>query len=181
MTDQSDPMFDSPSYLMFEMVRLVRRTSARMLPGQPRLPQLLVLWCVARGGPLSQRAVAERLRMDPGDLVGIVDALEKEGYLERRRDPGDRRRYALEVTGDGRRFLDAALEARIRLNEALFSPLSPQERALFKEMMLRVLAHHDDRFAGPDGEAGRDCGRGAAPGQDANAGTRAAARDRASS
>ncbi|MFE9099602.1 MarR family winged helix-turn-helix transcriptional regulator [Actinomadura geliboluensis] len=165
MTDQSDPMFESPSYLMFEMVRLVRRTAARMLPGQPRLPHLLVLWCVARSGPLSQRAVAERLRMDAGDLVGIVDALEEAGHLERRRDPEDRRRYALEVTEAGRLFLGAGLDARVRLNEALFAPLSPQERALFRDMLLRVLAHHDDRFAG----------------QDADARTGAAAPDRASS
>ncbi|MFA1543715.1 MarR family winged helix-turn-helix transcriptional regulator [Actinomadura monticuli] len=155
MTDQSDPMYDSPTYLMFETVRLVRRTAARMLPGQPRLPHLLVLWCVARSGPLSQREVAERLSMDPGDLVGIVDTLEKAGHVERRRDPGDRRRYALDATENGRLFLGESLDARVRLNELLFEPLSPAERRLFKEMLLRVLAHHDDRFAGTLQRTGR--------------------------
>jgi DNA-binding MarR family transcriptional regulator len=144
---QDDPMYDSPTYLMYETVRLVRRAGSRMFPGQPRMPHLLVLWCVARSGPLSQRDVAERLRMDAGDLVGIVDALEEAGHVRRRRDPADRRRYALEATDGGLGFLEESLQARRRLNEVLFEPLSPDERRLFREMLLRVLAHHDDRFA----------------------------------
>ncbi|MBO2460842.1 MarR family transcriptional regulator [Actinomadura sp. LCR2-06] len=150
-------MYDSPTYLMYETVRLVRRTGARMFPGQPRMPHLLVLWCVARSGPLSQRDVAERLRMDAGDLVGIVDALEEGGHVRRRRDPADRRRYALEATEDGRAFLEEGLLARRRLNEVLFEPLSPEERRLLREMLLRVLAHHDDRFTdlAPDDDAPR--------------------------
>lgn len=184
MTDQSDPMYDSPTYLMFETVRLVRRTAARLLPGQPRLPHLLVLWCVARSGPLSQREVAERLRMDPGDLVGIVDALERAGHVERRRDPEDRRRYALDATEDGRLFLGESLDARVRLNEALFEPLSPDERRLFREMLLRVLAHHDDRFTAPERDTA--LGQDTAPGLEAAAARQRAqagslTRDRASS
>ncbi|MGI5330843.1 MarR family winged helix-turn-helix transcriptional regulator [Actinomadura nitritigenes] len=147
MKDQDDPMYDSPTYLMYETVRLVRRAGTRMFPGQPRMPHLLVLWCVARSGPLSQRDVAERLRMDAGDLVGIVDALEEDGHVRRRRDPADRRRYALEATDGGLGFLEESLQVRRRLNEVLFEPLSPDERRLFREMLLRVLAHHDDRFA----------------------------------
>lgn len=163
MEERSDPMYDSPTYLMFEMLRLFRRTAARLLPGRPGLPQLLVLWCVARSGPLSQRDVAERLRMDAGDLVGIVDALEEAGHVRRRRDVEDRRRYALEATEDGRLFLGESLDARVRFNETLFEPLSPDERRLFKDMLRRLLAHHDERFAAhcpAPGASGQDTGAG---------------------
>jgi DNA-binding MarR family transcriptional regulator len=170
--DQDDPMYDSPTYLMYETVRVVRRAGARMFPGQPRMPHLLVLWCVARSGPLSQRDVAERLRMDAGDLVGIVDALEEAGHVRRRRDPADRRRYALEATDVGHDFLEESLQARRRLNEVLFEPLSPDERRLFREMLLRVLAHHDDRFAdlAPDEAPADEAPSDEAPSNDAPAG-----------
>ncbi|MEO3823855.1 MarR family winged helix-turn-helix transcriptional regulator [Actinomadura sp. B10D3] len=158
MQDRPDPLYDSPTYLMYETVRLVRRTASRMFPGQPRLPHLLVLWCVAQHGPLSQREVAERLRMDAGDLVGIVDALELAGHVERRRDPEDRRRYALEATEDGRLKLGESMKARVRLNEMLFEPLSPEERLLFRDMLLRVLAHHDERFTGAPEPSGQQTG-----------------------
>ncbi|URN03931.1 MarR family winged helix-turn-helix transcriptional regulator [Actinomadura madurae] len=160
MEDRPDPLYDSPTYLMFETVRLVRRTATRMFPGQLRLPHLLVLWCAARHGPLSQREVAERLRMDAGDLVGIVDALEDAGHVRRRRDPEDRRRYALEATEDGRLKLGEALDARVRLNEMLFEPLSPEERHLFRDMLLRILAHHDERFTGALEPPGQQTGTG---------------------
>ncbi|WUI03385.1 MarR family winged helix-turn-helix transcriptional regulator [Spirillospora sp. NBC_00431] len=149
MEDRPGPLCESPTYLMFELMRLARRTSARMFPGRLRLPHMFVLACVARLGPLSQREVAEHLRMDPGDLVGIVDALEEAGHVRRRRDPGDRRRYALEATEDGRLALGASMDERARLNETLFEPLSPDELRQFQGLMLRVLAHHDPRFAGP--------------------------------
>ncbi|TMQ91968.1 winged helix-turn-helix transcriptional regulator [Actinomadura soli] len=170
MEDRPGPLHESPTYLMFELMRLARRTSARMFPGHLRMPHMLVLECVARLGPLSQREVAEHLRMDPGDLVGVVDALEEAGSVRRRRDPGDRRRYALEATEDGRLALGTTLDDRARLNEALFEPLSPDELRLLKDLMLRVLAHHDHRFA---------CPASRPPGQDTAAG--AARRDRASS
>ncbi|MEV0665965.1 MarR family winged helix-turn-helix transcriptional regulator [Actinomadura luteofluorescens] len=146
MEDRPDPLYASPTYLLFETGRLVRRTSARMSPEQPRLPYLLVLSCVARHGPLSQRQVAGRLRMDAGDLVGIVDALERAGHVVRRRDPEDRRRYALDATEDGRLFLGACQNDRARLDDALFEALSPDETHLFKDLLLRILAHHDERF-----------------------------------
>ncbi|MFI0408828.1 MarR family winged helix-turn-helix transcriptional regulator [Actinomadura sp. 3N508] len=149
MEDPPGPLHESPGYLTFELIRLARRTSARVCPGQLRLAHLLVLDCVARLGPLSQREVAAHVRMDPGDLVGVVDALEEAGSVRRRRDPGDRRRYALEATEDGRLALGAGLADRARLDETLFEPLSPDELRLLKDLMLRVLAHHDHRFARP--------------------------------
>ncbi|MFD0690996.1 MarR family winged helix-turn-helix transcriptional regulator [Actinomadura fibrosa] len=154
MEDRPDPLHDSPSYLVFELVRLIRRTSAELFPGERlRLPHLLVLSCVARLGPLSQREVSEYLRMDAGDIVGLVDALEDAGHVRRRRDPGDRRRYALEATEDGRLFLAQSRDGRDRLNDLLFAPLAPHELDQFKALVLRVLAQHDERFTAPPGAA----------------------------
>ncbi|MFC6936891.1 MarR family winged helix-turn-helix transcriptional regulator [Actinomadura yumaensis] len=118
-----DPLFEMPTYLLFELGRLVRRTAHEVFSGEPlRMAHALVLACVAADGPLSQREVSERLRLDPGDVVGLVDALEEAGYVERRRDPGDRRRYRLDVTEAGRLFLARTRENRARLNETQFAP-----------------------------------------------------------
>ncbi|WP_308166280.1 MULTISPECIES: MarR family transcriptional regulator [Actinomadura] len=166
MSEQPDPLRESPTYLLYELVRLVRRTGAEMFPGdRVRLPHLMVLDCVARHGPLSQREASEYLRIDAGDMVGLVDALEAAGHVERRRDPRDRRRYALDVTEDGRLFLGAAREKRARLNDLLFAPLTGDELERFKELMVRVLAHHDTRFGDPSAASapGGNGAGGAAP------------------
>ncbi|GAA4062005.1 MarR family transcriptional regulator [Actinomadura miaoliensis] len=146
-----EPLLRAPTYLVAELTKLIRRESAGALPcadaaGRMRGPAVLVLACVAAEGPMSQRQVSERLRMDPADVVSLVDVLEERGYVERHRDPADRRRYRLDVTEDGRLFLARRREAGLRLNQRLFAPLTPEEMEQFTDMIVRVLAHHDPRF-----------------------------------
>src|SRR5689334_2039181 len=52
----------------------------------------------------SQRAIAQQLNIVPSSLVALVDDLEQRGLVERRTDPGDRRRHALHLTEAGERL-----------------------------------------------------------------------------
>lgn len=52
--------------------------------------------------------LSRKLLVDPSTLVPVVDALERKGYVERGKDPTDRRRTPLLLTEDG-----AALLGRI--------------------------------------------------------------------
>ncbi|HEX6469639.1 MAG TPA: MarR family winged helix-turn-helix transcriptional regulator [Streptosporangiaceae bacterium] len=143
-----DPFLRLPSYLIFELIRTARRTAMELFPDEHlRLPHAAVLACLADRGPMSQREVSELLRFDPGDLVGIIDALEEMRYVVRERDGRDRRRYALQLTDAGRLALHERRNRGVRLNEALLAPLSTYERDQLQALLLRVLAHHDPRFA----------------------------------
>jgi DNA-binding MarR family transcriptional regulator len=46
---------------------------------------------VARHGPLSPSALAERATLHPATMTGILDRLERGGWVARERDPADRR------------------------------------------------------------------------------------------
>ncbi|WP_433323364.1 MarR family winged helix-turn-helix transcriptional regulator [Spirillospora sp. CA-294931] len=144
-----DPLLRSPVYLVAELGKLIRRFSAERLTGEDgvRLPHVMVLACVHVEGPMSQREVGDRLRMDAGDVVGVVDALERLGYAERRRDPRDRRRWSVAATGAGVTFLAARREQAMLLYRQIFEPLGPEELEVFQGLVLKVLAHHDPRFA----------------------------------
>jgi DNA-binding MarR family transcriptional regulator len=156
-----DPLLQLPSYLAFELVRLARRVSAEMYPDETlRVPHAAALACLSVRGPMSQRELSEALRLDPGDLVAVIDALEELGHVVRERDPQDRRRYSLQVTDAGRVALHERRNRGERLNEELFAPLAPHERLQLQKLILRVLAHHDPRFA----DVGERLARAAAPG-----------------
>src|SRR5438477_9938293 len=46
---------------------------------------------VARHGPLSPSALAQRAALHPATMTGILDRLERGGWIVRERDPSDRR------------------------------------------------------------------------------------------
>jgi DNA-binding MarR family transcriptional regulator len=101
-----------------------------------------VLRVVAAREPVSQREVSEALLLDPSDLVTLVDILERAGLVERRRDPADRRRYALEVTPRGQLAVVRLREINREANEELLAPLDERERAQLAELIGRVVRHH---------------------------------------
>lgn len=52
--------------------------------------------------PLAVGALADRMGVTPGATTRLVDGMLGRGWLERRRDPDDRRRVLLELTDEGR-------------------------------------------------------------------------------
>jgi DNA-binding MarR family transcriptional regulator len=53
-----------------------------------------------RHGPLSPSALARRTRLHPATLTGILDRLERGGWVARERDPTDRRGVVARPLGD---------------------------------------------------------------------------------
>ena len=54
--------------------------------------QAQVLGCLALEGRLSQTDLAERMRIEPPTLVGILDRMERDGWIRRVNDKADRRK-----------------------------------------------------------------------------------------
>ncbi len=114
--------------------RFAQRISELSLtPAQAGLLRL-VAWSPGQ----SQQAIAKQLGTPPSRLVLLVDGLEDRGLLERRRNPGDRRHYALYLTGDGSRFM-AELGRIGGAHEAdLMTGLSPQEQDVLHGLLTRL-------------------------------------------
>jgi DNA-binding MarR family transcriptional regulator len=103
---------------------------------KPRHLRLLVL--VDRAGELNQRELADRLGMDPGNLVGILDALESDGLVARPRSVGDRRHRLVSLTPSGRRLLARALRATAAIDERILAALPASQRDRFYELTLSL-------------------------------------------
>ena len=94
---------------------------------------------VDSAGPMSQQALGELIGKDRTTVVAIVDELEGEGLVERRRNPADRRAYALEVTRRGTDWLERARPALFRAEDELLEGLDPAERDQLIGLLQRVL------------------------------------------
>jgi DNA-binding MarR family transcriptional regulator len=102
-------------------------------------PEAVILITLRDRGPMSQRALAERLHVDPSNLVAFLNALEGQGLLVRRRDPNDRRRHIVEITEEGIERSPRCFGPVAELESELFAGLSAEERRLLGRMLERIL------------------------------------------
>ena len=88
----------------------------------------------------SQRALAALMRIEPSTLVRHLDRLEADGYVERRRDPADRRRARVFVTPAGRARLKELHRVAQGMDEELRTLLTPEEVEVLGDALMRI--HH---------------------------------------
>jgi DNA-binding MarR family transcriptional regulator len=87
------------------------------------------LWEVARHGPLTQRQIADLLRVTPRNVTTLIDGLEQTGFVARTDHAADRRAVLIRLTEKGRAAA-ARLEVEADgLAHELFGDLSPADLA----------------------------------------------------
>ena len=87
----------------------------------------------------SQRELAEFLRLDPSQVVSLVDDLQRRGLVAREPDPTDRRANVVVATEAGRALHERAREAAQSAQRRLHAGLSAVQREQLAEL-LRLLA-----------------------------------------
>ena len=125
------------------LARLGQEATARfrraLRPLDLSVQEFIVLKQVQATGPTSQTALAEALGLDNSNLAGVTGDLYQRGLIERAREECDRRRYAVELTSDGRALLEAADAAIWSGEDDLLGDLDESERAQLW-MLLRRMA-----------------------------------------
>jgi DNA-binding MarR family transcriptional regulator len=91
----------------------------------------------------SQRELAEFLRLDPSQVVSLVDDLQTRGLVERRPDPADRRANVVVATDAGRALATAARESARAAEERVHAQLSSDDRQTLTGL-LRALAFPEE-------------------------------------
>ena len=125
--------------LINHLARVARRAADTSIPDCLRPRQLVALTLLDAHGPVSQQALGDALRLDPSNVVGLLNELEERGLVTRRRDPADRRRHIVELSAAGADEL-AHTSSRLRLVEdELLAALSAEDRATLHSLLVRVV------------------------------------------
>lgn len=131
-------MVESSAFLLARLGRVAARQLSEELIGTGlKPPQASILILLRDLGPMSQQSLAQRLHVDPSNLVAFLNALEGEGLLVRKRDPADRRRHIVEITQQGVERAPGCAECVVAIEDQLFAGLSAEER----EQLHGILAH----------------------------------------
>jgi DNA-binding MarR family transcriptional regulator len=102
------------------------------------IAHVAVAGLLADHGDLSQRQLLETMDADKSTMVNLIDELESQGLVERRRDPRDRRAHAVHLTDAGRRRLVGIGELVARNEDDFLAPLSMRERGGLNDLLRRL-------------------------------------------
>lgn len=108
------------------------------LGADPRM--YAVLMALAESDGQSQQQLSARLGIHRNVMVGLIDSLEGQGLVIRRRHPDDRRAFAVTLTDKARDLLPALDEHSRALEDEITAPLSAAERAALLKALQRVSA-----------------------------------------
>lgn len=86
-----------------------------------------------------QQDLADAFCMDANNVVLLLNELEELSYIERLRDPCDRRRHLVKLTPSGRQALVRSERIEQTLEQDLLRALDPEEQATLQRLLARAL------------------------------------------
>jgi DNA-binding MarR family transcriptional regulator len=124
--------------LLTRLAKQVYRRSSDELLGM-HLRHLITLSYLRDHDDAPQQELAEAFCMDANNVVLLLNELEEQGHIARRRDPSDRRRHRVELTDAGRCALIGAERAQESIEDDVLGALDPKERATLWRLLTRAL------------------------------------------
>ncbi len=121
--------------------------------------QFHLLGLLHERGAIAQSELGEIMGTDPSILVTMLNPLEVDGLISRRRDPEDRRRHLVTLSQTGERQLMRAAEAEEEVEASLFAGLDDQQREDLRLLLVALQQSLSGTSGGscPLIEANEDC------------------------
>jgi DNA-binding MarR family transcriptional regulator len=133
------PVIDQQAHsgaLLDHLARRMRlRAEAVLTPLGLRPRHLVALTVLRDRGGSTQQALATTLEMDGTNIVGLLNELEAQKLIERRRSPEDRRRHLVELTDAGAKQLAMVEGALLAVEDQVLGALDETQR----ETLYRLL------------------------------------------
>ncbi|HZE38342.1 MAG TPA: MarR family transcriptional regulator [Stackebrandtia sp.] len=114
---------------------------------------LACLDLVARHGPLSPGVLAKRSGLHPATLTGVLDRLERGGWVARERDPDDRRAVRLRALPERGREIYRLYAGMNSAMDEICASYDDDELRLLADFLARTTGagrEATDRLAAPD-------------------------------
>ena len=131
---------DLPGHLFRRLHQLaVARFTAEMDEAGLTPIQWAALMTTSQRPGLDQSTLSREIHIDTSTIAGVLDRLEARGLIQRRPSPDDRRLRLVYLSDEGVALLKQASVAVLGMQKWLVEPLTADERAMFTQLMLKVL------------------------------------------
>jgi DNA-binding MarR family transcriptional regulator len=116
----------------------LKRLNARLAKERITFSQYSVLLALSRNGPMQMNRLSEHMLVAPANVTGLVDRMEKKGYVRRKRDSSDRRLFMIEQTETGTKVFKSISGRFTQYAEGLGADLTRDELAVTLKALKKV-------------------------------------------
>ena len=138
-----------------------RAVSDELAPHGITYRQSMVLGWLAHEGELSQIDLAAKMMVEPPTLVGILDRMERDGWITRHNCPSDRRKKIIRANPAAEpvwdRIVDCALRVRRRATEGMSEHDLSDLKRLLHQVQCNVKANSADVTSCVNGDKSDAC------------------------
>jgi DNA-binding MarR family transcriptional regulator len=137
-------LYAIPGHLLWRSAARVYLELDRILPGGTDIHAYAVLVALADEEPQTQSSLARMTCVSGTTLTSVAQTLQRDGLVERVRNPDDRRSYSLTRTAQGRAVVLQWVPHVRRLEERLNASFSAAEQARLRELLAQVVGDQLD-------------------------------------
>lgn len=134
--------------------RDIGHTMRGISEGKGSQKRVLIVLC--EEGSMTQRALTERLGIQPGSASEVIGKLESAGMVKRTPGEADRRTMEIQLTEAGRKAGEEAGKRRKERHERMFSCFDAEEKKVLLSLLERLNADWDEVYRTQNGQSRRD-------------------------
>ncbi len=137
---------DEPHWRLFHLISGIYIKSRRLAeeslrPLNVTWPQFGALAQLSQGDRITQRELSERLDADATTTMVLCDSLQRKGWLNRVKDPSDRRVNRLVLTDEGREVFAEAYPVMLSGYQLFTGAISPEKIEVVVPVLSELYGH----------------------------------------
>jgi MarR family transcriptional regulator, transcriptional regulator for hemolysin len=136
---QWDPLASSSFWINRASKLLMQLQDERIRPLGLRVSQIPVLFALEHDGPISQRELAQRAKVEQPTMAEMLARLERDGVIERQPNPQDKRGSLNALTLKSRLQIPAAKATLVQMEKDMTKGFSEAEKVLLVSLLQRVI------------------------------------------
>jgi MarR family transcriptional regulator, organic hydroperoxide resistance regulator len=143
MREESGP----DRYICFKLSKVMRKIQRyyenTLAPYDITPVQFYVLAALWESDGTKFKDLAESVSMDGSTLTGILDRMERSGYVERRNDPEDRRSLLIFLSPKAKQLGEEMISTAIELDRRIESRFTKKDYCTFLQVLDRLFDTHE--------------------------------------
>lgn len=128
-----------PVIVLFKAAQsLINNVKVSLKDSVLTINEFTVMEALFTKGELVTQELAEKILIPNSSLTYVLDILEKKQYIQRKRDPNDRRRQLLCLTDEGRTIFSDVYDVHYEYMSDIFNVLTEEELKQLENLLKKV-------------------------------------------